>query len=124
MIKTRQKPRREHLHSSVSHIATFGGIGKMNRNRGIDDTAGLAIGSTRSRLTQAVRKRESDQSPQNKLYYSFKTSSCAHIASAFNVEIEIKNIILVALRTVKFSHSLDPIRTWTLLMRSWKCGVA
>ena len=41
--------------------------------------------------------------------YSFKTVSCAHIASAFNFEIEIKNIILVALRTFEFSHSLGPI---------------
>ena len=40
--------------------------------------------------------------------YSFKTVSCAHIASAFNFEIEIKNIILVALRTFEFSHGLDP----------------
>jgi hypothetical protein len=38
--------------------------------------------------------------------YSFKTVSSAHIASAFNFKIEIKNIILVALRTFEFSHSL------------------
>jgi hypothetical protein len=38
--------------------------------------------------------------------YSFKTVSCAHIASAFNFEIEIKNIVLVALRTFEFSHGL------------------
>jgi len=34
-----------------------------------------------------------------------------HIASAFNFEIEIKNIILVALRTLEFSHGLDPQQT-------------
>src|SRR6266849_10122987 len=42
--------------------------------------------------------------------YSFKTVSCAHIASAFNFEIEIKNIILVALRTFEFSHGLGQKR--------------
>jgi hypothetical protein len=42
--------------------------------------------------------------------YSFKTVSCAHIASAFNFEIEIKNIVLVALRTFEFSHSLGQSR--------------
>jgi hypothetical protein len=43
--------------------------------------------------------------------YAFKTFSCAHIARAFNFEIEIKNIILVTLRTLEFSHSLDPSQT-------------
>ena len=43
--------------------------------------------------------------------YSFKTVSCAHIGSAFNFEIEIKNIILVALRTFEFSHGLGRKRT-------------
>jgi len=43
--------------------------------------------------------------------YSFKTVSCAHIASAFNFEIEIKNIILVALRIFEFSHSLGHSRS-------------
>ena len=42
--------------------------------------------------------------------YSFKTVSCAHIASAFNFEIEIKNIILVALRTFEFSRGLGQER--------------
>src|SRR5712672_1963173 len=41
---------------------------------------------------------------------SFKTVSCAHIASAFNFEIEIKNIVLVALRTFEFSHRLGQKR--------------
>src|SRR5450631_1823309 len=41
---------------------------------------------------------------------SFKTVSCAHIASAFNFEIEIKNIVLVALRTFEFSHGLGQKR--------------
>jgi hypothetical protein len=40
--------------------------------------------------------------------YTFKTVSYAHIASAFNFEIEIKNIILVALRIFEFSHGLGP----------------
>ena len=44
--------------------------------------------------------------------YSFKTVSYAYIASAFNFEIEIKNIILTAPRTFEFSHGLDPLRTW------------
>jgi hypothetical protein len=43
--------------------------------------------------------------------YWFKTISCADLRSAFNFEIEIKNIILGALRTFEFSHSLDPTRT-------------
>src|SRR2546425_10483038 len=47
--------------------------------------------------------------------YSFKTVSCAHIASAFNFEIEIKNIILVALRTFEFSHGLGQKRKWPRL---------
>jgi hypothetical protein len=42
---------------------------------------------------------------------SFKTISCADLASAFNFEIEIKNIILGAFRTFEFSHSLDPSET-------------
>jgi hypothetical protein len=42
--------------------------------------------------------------------YSFNTFSCAHIASAFNFEIEIKNIILAALRTFEFSHGLGQSR--------------
>ena len=50
--------------------------------------------------------------------YSFKTVSCAHIASAFNFEIEIKNIILVALRTFEFSHGLDPQRTLLLVNKA------
>ena len=43
--------------------------------------------------------------------YSFKAFSCAHIASAFNFEIEIKNIVIVALRTFEFSHRLGQYRT-------------
>ena len=46
--------------------------------------------------------------------YSFKTVSCAHIASAFNFEIEIKNIVLVALRTFEFSHRLGHEQTWRM----------
>src|SRR6266700_5177122 len=44
--------------------------------------------------------------------YSFKTVSCAYIGSAFNFEIEIKNIILVALRTFEFSHGVGQKRKW------------
>jgi hypothetical protein len=40
--------------------------------------------------------------------YSFKAVSCAYIASAFNFEIEIKNIILAALRIFGFSHGPGP----------------
>jgi hypothetical protein len=39
---------------------------------------------------------------------SLKSVFGAHIASAFNFKIELENIILVALRTFEFSHSLDP----------------
>jgi hypothetical protein len=42
--------------------------------------------------------------------YSFKAVSCAHIAGAFYFEIEIKNIILVALRIFEFSHGLGHSR--------------
>src|SRR5262249_16345146 len=38
--------------------------------------------------------------------YSFETVLAAHIASPFNFEIELENIILVALRVFEFSHSL------------------
>ena len=34
------------------HIAIFGCTTKIGRNRGIADTAGAAVGSTRSRLTR------------------------------------------------------------------------
>ena len=54
--------------------------------------------------------------------YSFKTVSCAHIASAFNFEIEIKNIILVALRTFEFSHSLGHSRLGRTDSRSGHVG--
>ena len=38
--------------------------------------------------------------------YSFEIGFRAHIASQFNFEIELENIILVALRVFEFSHSL------------------
>jgi hypothetical protein len=38
--------------------------------------------------------------------HSFNTASGVHTASAFNFEIEFKNIILVPLRVFEFSHSL------------------
>jgi hypothetical protein len=41
----------------------------------------------------------------------FKTVSSARIASPFNFEVELKNIILVALRDFEFSHSLGQKRT-------------
>jgi hypothetical protein len=41
---------------------------------------------------------------------SLKAVFGAHIASAFNFKIEIENIILVALRTFEFSHSLGHSR--------------
>jgi len=40
--------------------------------------------------------------------YSFKTSLGVHTVSPSNFAIEAKNIILIALRTFEFSHSLDP----------------
>src|SRR5215831_3329637 len=43
--------------------------------------------------------------------YSFETVLAAHIASPFNFEIELENIILVALRVFEFSHSLGHNRT-------------
>ena len=42
---------------------------------------------------------------------SLKAVFGAHIASAFNFKIELENIILVALRTFEFSHSLGPKAT-------------
>src|SRR6266849_6127202 len=61
--------------------------------------------STLPRLCENAKEINRDRTS-----HSFKTVSCAHIASAFNFEIEIKNIILVALRTFEFSHGLDPER--------------
>jgi hypothetical protein len=43
--------------------------------------------------------------------YSFEIVFGAHIASPFDFEIELKNIILVALRVFDFSHSLGQERT-------------
>jgi len=45
---------------------------------------------------------------RGKTSYSFKTVSCANIASNSILKIEVKNIILVALRSLEFSHGLDP----------------
>src|SRR5215831_13302482 len=42
--------------------------------------------------------------------YSFKTDLGANIASPIDFEIELENIILVALRVFEFSHSLGPKR--------------
>jgi hypothetical protein len=52
----------------------------------------------------------------------FKTISCADLGSAFNFEIEIKNIIFGALRTFEFSHSLDPLRKSALVRRRALCS--
>ena len=41
---------------------------------------------------------------------SLKAVFGAHIASAFNSKIELENIILVAIRTFAFSHSLGQRR--------------
>ena len=62
-----------------------------------DDFAGVdvrlvCIGSRPCENAKAINRDRTN--------YSFKTFLCAHIASAFNFEIEIKNIILVALRTL------------------------
>src|SRR5262245_56171740 len=43
--------------------------------------------------------------------YSFECVLGAHIASPFNFEIELENIILVALRVFEFSHRLGPKAT-------------
>jgi hypothetical protein len=43
--------------------------------------------------------------------YSFEIVLGAQIASPFNFENELKNIILVALRVFEFSHSLGPMQT-------------
>jgi hypothetical protein len=37
--------------------------------------------------------------------YSSKTTLVAHLASEFNLEVELKNIILVAFRFFEFLHS-------------------
>src|SRR6516162_10009623 len=49
--------------------------------------------------------------------YSFKIVSRAHIARAFNFEIERKNIVLVALRTFEFSHRLGHERRFRAVRR-------
>jgi hypothetical protein len=43
--------------------------------------------------------------------YSFKVVLAAHMASPFNFEVELKNIILAALRVFEFSHRLGQMRT-------------
>jgi hypothetical protein len=43
--------------------------------------------------------------------YSFEIVLGAQIASPFNFENELENIILVALRVFEFSHRLGPQRT-------------
>jgi len=43
--------------------------------------------------------------------YSFKTDLGAHIASRFNIEIELKNFVLAVLRVFEFSHRLGHFRT-------------
>jgi hypothetical protein len=48
-------------------------------------------------------------------HYSFEIVFGANIASAFDFEIELKNIILVTLRVFEFSHSLGPPRTYGTL---------
>jgi len=48
---------------------------------------------------------------RNRTIYSFKSVLGALIAGDFNFEIELKNIILVALRTSEFSHSLGHLQT-------------
>jgi hypothetical protein len=48
---------------------------------------------------------------RNRTIYSFKSVLGALIAGDFNFEIELKNIILVALRTSEFSHSLGQEQT-------------
>src|SRR5882724_7823682 len=65
-------------------------------------SADVRVGSRLCENTKAINR--------DRTSYSFKTVSCAHIASAFNFEIEIKNIILVALRTFEFSHGLGQKR--------------
>ena len=42
--------------------------------------------------------------------YSFNAAMAAQTASPFNFEVELKNIILAALRVFEFSHSLGPYR--------------
>ena len=42
--------------------------------------------------------------------YSFKVVLAAHMASPFNFEVELKNIILAALPVFEFSHRLGPSR--------------
>jgi hypothetical protein len=54
--------------------------------------------------------------------YSFKTVSSAHIASAFNFEIAIKNIVLVALRTFEFSHGLGQNRKNSNRANVFRCS--
>jgi hypothetical protein len=53
-------------------------------------------------------------SNRDRTNYSFETVLGTHIASEVNFEIELKNIILVALRTFEFSHSLGQKQTHAL----------
>jgi len=45
--------------------------------------------------------------------YSFKPAFGARTARPFNIEIQLENIILVALRVFKFSHSLGQNRKYS-----------
>jgi hypothetical protein len=73
-----------------------------------------------SRLCENARKPDCDRTS-----WSFKTVSSARIANPFNFEVELKNILLVALQDFEFSHSLDPKRTsdaWSLGPKSRTLG--
>ena len=56
--------------------------------------------------------------------HSFKTVLGAYIASAFNLKDELKNIILIALRSFEFSHGLGHKRTQALQQDALVFGFA
>jgi hypothetical protein len=92
-----------HQAGHQSRVLPSFGVPQPGRHNWSLTGPGVRSGSRLCENTKAINR--------DRTSYSFKTVSCAHIASAFNFEIEIKNIILVALRTFEFSHGLDPNRT-------------
>jgi hypothetical protein len=88
----------------------------IHERHSADSFAAAALGRLESFLESAgcdvlyVFESHPIQSSVNlgRTSYSFKTVSSANIASNSILKIEVKNIILVALRSLEFSHGLDP----------------
>jgi hypothetical protein len=92
-----------HQAGHQSRVLPSFGVPQPGRHNWSLTGPGVRSGSRLCENTKAINR--------DRTSYSFKTVSCAHIASAFNFEIEIKNIILVALRAFEFSHGLGHEQT-------------